>query len=105
MLPLFLLKVHRLIRCCLGATAIAEKKLEAGNPLTVLGVNIEIDMEGVIFWPAEDKIDKWKAKLESTLARGTMTQQDACKLSGSLQWGTQYIFRRLGRAMLRPLYR
>ena len=39
-----------------GADAIAEKKLEHGNPLTVLGISIEINDAGVVFQPDQEKV-------------------------------------------------
>ena len=33
----------RMVRACLGQTAISEKKLESGNPLNILGVTVFIE--------------------------------------------------------------
>ena len=46
----------RLVRLLFGADAIAEKKLEHGNPLTVLGISIEINDAGVVFQPDQEKV-------------------------------------------------
>ena len=94
-----------LVRCCLGDTAISERKLEAGNPLTILGVDISISEEGVRFQPSKDKVVKWTKKLKHARDTGHLGAGEAGKLAGALQWGTQYIFKRLGRAMLSPFYR
>ena len=45
----------RLVRAIMGEDAIAKNKLEHGNPLTILGITIEINMAGVIFAPNEEK--------------------------------------------------
>ena len=36
----------RLVRVCLGSSAIAQRKLQHGNPLTILGVDVEINQQG-----------------------------------------------------------
>ena len=48
--------LHRLVRAILGEDAIAKNKLERGNPLTVLGITIEINMTGVVFAPNNEKV-------------------------------------------------
>ncbi len=87
----------------MGEDAIADRKLGFGNPLTVLGVQIEIADEGVKFWPAPEKVQKWLECIEAALEQGFLVSVDASKLSGRLQWASQYAFRRLGRALLRPI--
>ena len=37
----------RLVRVCLGSSAIAQRKLQHGNPLTILGVDVEINQQGI----------------------------------------------------------
>ena len=49
----------RIVLACLGDDAISPSKVEAGNPLVVLGVEIAISKEGACFWPAQDKVDRW----------------------------------------------
>ena len=93
----------RLVRACLGPDAVSERKLEHGNPLVVLGVETAIDEGGATFWPAQDKVDKWSASIDAFLASKVMRSGEASKLSGQLQWASQSAFRRLGRALLRPI--
>ena len=50
-----LVSLCRLVRVILGEDAIAKNKLEQGNPLTVLGITIEINMAGVVFAPNNEK--------------------------------------------------
>ena len=49
----------RLVRACLGESSISDRKLEHGNPLTVLGIDMRLDVHGVTFWPSADKVQKW----------------------------------------------
>ena len=95
----------RLVRCCLGQTAVAKDKLECDNPLTILGIRVTLNAEGVTFFPDEKKVEKWTSQIESYLDVKRLTEGESSKLSGALQWGSQKIFNRLGRAMLRPLIR
>ena len=81
------------------------QKLVWGNPLVVLGVEVTVDSEGADLWPAPEKVTKWLAKIDVVLAVGQLTSGEASKLSGHLQWAAQNAFRRLGRAMLRPIIR
>ncbi len=92
-----------LVRLCLGGSAIAERNLLDGNPLEVLGVDTELGPAGLVYWPAADKVSKWLQCI--TLARETRLLPAGCssKLTGKLSWGTQSCFKKLGRAMLRPL--
>lgn len=54
--------------------------------------------------PSHDEVVKWRSRIESALQSRTLSSGEASKLAGALQWGAQYIFRRLGRAMLRPIF-
>ena len=47
----FIAVCARLVRACLGETAVSESKVESGNPLVVLGVQINLSDEGVTFCP------------------------------------------------------
>ena len=93
----------RIVVACLGNGAIAEHKKECGNPLPVLGVDITLTASGASFWPTADKVCKWIVDIERYLAKRGLTEGESSKLAGQLQFGSQNIFRRLGRAMLRPL--
>ena len=95
----------RIVLACLGDDAISPSKVEAGNPLVVLGVEIAISKEGACFWPAQDKVDRWSEAIENHLQSMVMTSGQASKLSGQLAWASQCAFRRLGRAFLRPIIR
>ncbi len=95
----------RLVKCLLGPDAVLEMKLEFGNPLVILGICIMLDSEGATFQPTRDKIDKWLAKIVHYLETEKMYSGEASKLSGALQWGSQHIFKKMGRAMLVSIYK
>ena len=51
-----------------------------------------------------EKVKKWTLQIETALRENHLPAGDAAKLVGRLLFGAQYIFRKMGRAMLRPLY-
>ena len=72
----------RLVRAILGSDAIADRKLEHGNPLTVLGVSTEVTAAGVTFIPDAAKVAKWTADMEAALAENRLCAGEASKLAG-----------------------
>ena len=99
------LECARLVRACLGGTAVAAKKLLSGNPLVVLGIEMSLGLSGVTLCPSSEKINKWLLRIEMALDTGHLSGGDASHLSGALQWASHAMFKRLGRAMLRPIIR
>ena len=97
--------LRRLIDCLLGPGAAAPDKLMHSNPLTILGVQVSIDQLGVTSRPDAEKAFKWSCRIQGFLETGVLHSGDASKLAGALQWAGQQLFRRLGRAMLRPIFR
>lgn len=93
----------RLVRACLGSTAVAADKLEAGTELVLLGVAVRLSRDGALHKPSADKVVKWSGKLKSFLATGKLCGGEASKMAGALQWAAQHTFKRLGRAMIRPI--
>jgi len=89
----------------MGITAIAERKLDFGKQLIILGVGIDIKPSGFSCWPSDDKVTKWTRRIDLAQRSGKLSPGEASKLSGALMWATQAIFKRLGRAMLRPIIR
>ena len=89
----------------MGATAIANKKLECGRALCVVGVDISLSDVGYTCRPSKDKVGKCIAVIEQALDCGQLPVGCAEKLAGRLSWACQYLFHRLGRAMLRPIFR
>jgi len=62
----------RLVRACLGPAAIAERKLEIGMPLVILGISVRCVNEGVRFTLDEKKRHAWRAQVEAALACGQL---------------------------------
>ena len=114
--------VARLIRALLGKDSVADKKLECGETLKVLGIQLSMDRSGSCDWgcigrhaggagrrgyccrPAKDKAQKCQDVMRKALLKGELDAGAAQKLAGRLCWASQFMFRRLGRAMLRPIF-
>ena len=94
----------RLVRCLMGETAISDAKLGHGNPLVILGVETTFLCNGARFKPSDDKATKWSELLAKALDENRLCSGEASKMSGRLQWASSCTFKRVGRAMLRPLY-
>ena len=94
----------RVVRAQLGPDAIEEKKLESGNPLTILGIDVNIRADEIILWPTELKIAQWKPELRLCVESGKMTSGAASKLAGKLSFATQNCFKQFGRALIKPFY-
>ena len=58
----------------------------------------------VCCFPDAQKVRKWLGQIEAALSSGHLTAGFASKLAGGLGWAATAIFRKLGRAMLAPLY-
>ena len=73
----------RLLRCLFGSDAIAEHKIEHGNPLVILGVAVSADSAS--FWarPSDDKREKWDRQICQALAANRLPSGAASKLAGS----------------------
>ena len=94
----------RLVRAMLGTDALAPEKMEHGNPLQALGLRFESSGDGVCVRVTDDKADKWLEDVDAALAEGKLTSGRAAKLAGRLSFAAQHTFKRLGRAMLTPLF-
>ena len=95
----------RLVDCILGPGACARDRRLSGNPLVVLGVEVTLDHTGAKFMPSRDKLFKWSLQMQQYLESGILHAGPASKLAGGLVWGGQKMFRKLGRAMIRPIFR
>ena len=60
----------RLVRACLGQSAISSRKLEHGRELVILGIQMSVDSEGVNFRPAPDKVSKWSDMICKAMLEG-----------------------------------
>jgi len=94
----------RLIRVVLGDDAIENKKLDHGMSLVVLGAEISFKFEHFSCRPAPSTVAKCLKAIRESLSTNLLLAGDAQKLAGRLNWSTQHLFMRLGRAMLRPIY-
>ena len=94
----------RLIDVLLGAGAASLKKLEWGASLCILGIEFEFAEHGFRCRPSKAKAQKWLRCVRGYLATGKMTAGEASKIAGRLSWAGAHMFRRLGRAMLRPIF-
>ena len=95
----------RLVRIFLGNDAIAEKKLDFGPELVILGIEIKMGRRGFRYRPSSDKVARWSRTLDACLEPGArLMPGQASKLAGQLAWGGAQLFNKLGRAMLRPIF-
>ena len=67
-------------------------------------VQVQSSKVAVCFSLCPKKRDKWITQIRNALSTGQLDAGNAAKLAGKLNFATQYLFRRLGRAMIRALY-
>jgi hypothetical protein len=94
----------RLVRLLLGETAVAERKLEFGHVLAVLGIVVQPSGSGVEFRLCPKKVSQWLEVINEAIATGKLVSGSAQKLSGRLMWATQLLFHRVGRAMIKAIF-
>jgi len=95
----------RLVRALLGSTAISERKLEHGPELVVLGLDVRLKAEGIAVRPASKKVEKWLGVIRHARKNKALHSGSASKLAGALNGAARNTFRKLGRALLRALYK
>ena len=94
----------RLIRACLGSDSIADRKVDYGSSLCILGVELSLSKTAYRCRLSREKAAKWIAIMRRALHEGIMYSGDAQKMAGRLSWSTQFLFYRVGRAMIRPIF-
>ena len=94
----------RMVRAMLGESAIEAAKLEHGNPLTILGLDVHIKTKEIVLWPTRSKIAQWSHELVEFEKSGIMHSGQASKMAGKLNFSVQHCFKKFGRAMIRPFY-
>lgn len=113
----------RLVRAILGPTSVSDSKVECGMTLVILGIlvsafrarrlqpllhmlfcKVKSSKLKVEFNLCPKKRIKWIDCIKEALACGHLEAGSASKLAGKLNFATQHLFRRLGRAMIRPIY-
>lgn len=73
----------RLVTCMLGDDAIARHKLLHGNPLPVLGIVVQTNLAGVVFYPDPEKVTKWTEQIEVALRSKKLYSGEASSLAGT----------------------
>ena len=99
-----MLCMARLVRVIFGKSAVAERILDFGLTLVALGMRITPCASGYSCELEEEKAAKCIATITEALNTGELNPGVARKLAGRLSWASQFVFRRLGRAMLRPIF-
>ena len=95
----------RVVAAILGVGAVAARKMEFGIPLVILGISVWPYAEGFRCSLPSEKAEKYMRTIKRALETDVLHPGCAQKLAGRLSWAAQHLFRRLGRAMLRPLFR
>ena len=67
-------------------------------------VQVQPITKGALFSLPAEKANKWVAIIDDALLRMHLDSGSAQKLAGRLMWGTQLIFYRLGRAMIKAIF-
>ena len=83
-----------LVRLLMGSSAVSDKKLGYGNPLTILGLDIEVHSVGMTCFPSGDKVLKWLNVIREAVSSNKLTAGAASKLAGGLSWSAQNMFNR-----------
>ena len=87
-----------------GGSAIPDRKLEHGSSLLVLGMLVSPETDGIRFVLGRDKAAKYGAIISDALDSDYISGGASIKLAGKLMWATQYLFNRVGRAVIKPLF-
>ena len=94
----------RLVRALLGPTAIADGKTDLGHVLVILGIQVKSTQDGATFNVCPEKAAKWAAQINEAVESLHLDSGTAQKLAGRLNFATQHLFHKLGRAMIKPIY-
>ena len=92
------------MRAILGEQSLSPSKIAWGNPLNLLGFSVQAFPTFAKFELSEDKRLKWLCSINEALESGVLSSNQAAQLGGRLAFAGTFLFRRLGRAMLRPLF-
>ena len=86
----------------LGHSGFSACNVPGVRPLSLLlFVQVQPTTKGALFSLPAEKAYKWVAIIDDALLRMHLDSGSAQKLAGRLMWGTQLIFYRLGRAMIK----
>ena len=73
-------------RVFLGEDAVSAQKLNQGNPLVILGVMVELQPDGLKAPVAPDKAEKWAVGVRRALDEERLSQSDATRLGGRMNF-------------------
>ena len=78
---------ERLVTLCLGPGSVSAKKLECGNPLVILGLNVHLTASGITFWPEASKVSRNpnKEALLAFIHVATMHRSGSGQIAFSMQ--------------------
>jgi len=88
----------------LGWSLDVAKSQDMSSSAKSLGCEVQITKEGVIWSLSVEKAEKWDMELAQCLADDAMSSECAGRMAGRLQFGSERVFARGGRAAIRPLY-
>jgi len=94
----------RLVRALLGSNAVADRKTDLGQTLVILGILVRSNRDGVEFHVCPEKAAKWAAQISGAVESLHCDSGTAQKLAGRLNFATQHLFHKLGKAMIKPIY-
>lgn len=83
----------RLVRAVMGVGAVAAAKLAYGMPIDVLGLKVEVTLEGVQAMVTEEMAPRWSGAVQDALSSGVLPPGDASKMAGRLSFASQHAFR------------
>ena len=96
--------MFRLVLALMGATAMAQRKMEFGPAVIILGIRVTPKRLCVKLELDEAKRKAYLELVCRALHNNCLTMGGASKLAGKLSFMSCWCFKRLGRAMLRPLF-
>ena len=92
----------RLVRTMLGGDALAEAKTECGRPLTILGIQVDVEEDGITLELTEQKRQDWGGRPQVAMDQGALAAGVASRFAGKLSFAALRCFSKIGRVMARP---
>jgi hypothetical protein len=102
--PVIKESIAAVITAVLGVGAIAGHKSDLGSEVIVLGITVILSRQAITFRLPQDKKERWLRSIHYALSTARLTTGAAATLGGRLGFMAQSCFRRIGRAMIRPVY-
>ena len=79
-------------------------QVEYGDDRIILGIRVRVKTNHIKFNVCPKKSEKWSAQIKEALKADHMDAGQASKTAGRFNFATQRLFRKFGRAMIRPVY-